>query len=455
MGSRCTFFAAALFLGILVCNGEVSRPPVPEGSGNAAAPGAAASGSGPARGLTNELRQWVGKVASNAAMSAKLAAHVFPGMDTGFIATADVKENETLMEIPFSMMMTPKDATESEIGDYLGNLSTDEVIFMMALFLLHQKATVGSKFHAYARSLPPTAHLPLSWSAGDLETLNGTRLLAHVQQQKELLARNYERIVTPLLADKSRGLSPDDFSLPQLTWALQMVLSRSLTVTYPDGIQLPVMVPVADLFNYAGEGGKIIIDSGASMIKVVAQVPVKAGQQVFTQVDLKSNFDLLALFGFTLPDNQHDTIEMVVQPPRNDPFEAIREGMRRALGLPADHTYTLTRGGSLQGIMLALRVQFLRPSEFDKFAVLEQGKPVSLENELAVMRAILATCKSTLAQFPTTREQDTAALLAEGGLPRNHAFAIIYRMGEKRVLEEAMERIAAAWHAILMHHHLE
>ena len=61
-------------------------------------------------------------------------------------------------------------------------------------------------------------------------------------------------------------------------------------------------------------------------------------------------------------------------------------------------------------------------------------EPISLENEERALKRLHVVCKDTIKDFITTCEQD-AALLSTDKLTFNERNCIIFRMGEKKVLQ--------------------
>jgi hypothetical protein len=71
--------------------------------------------------------------------------------------------------------------------------------------------------------------------------------------------------------------------------------------------------------------------------------------------------------------------------------------------------------------------QTLRPSEFDRYLKIAEGKAVSLRNELDALRTLMLDLRAMLDSFPTSVQQDSELLRREGGLGRRLAFAAAYR----------------------------
>ena len=104
-------------------------------------------------------------------------------------------------------------------------------------------------------------------------------------------------------------------------------------------------------------------------------------------------------------------------------------------------------------LCLALRVQLLKPSELDRYTKIFAGKRISLENELDVMRQLVAACDTLLKMYPTTALEDQKQLQdakAFGALSPRAQTALVLVFGEKRVLHRTVELISHAWSLLLV-----
>lgn len=96
-----------------------------------------------------------------------------------------------------------------------------------------------------------------------------------------------------------------------------------------------------------------------------------------------------------------------------------------------------------------MRIQALKPSEFDSYTKAFQGRPISLRNELEVYRTLMLACQNLVKRYPTTLQQD-AELLGKEDLSSNMRNAIHLRKGEKETLILTMNYIARLWDDFLV-----
>lgn len=78
----------------------------------------------------------------------------------GLVATKNIFNGDELFSIPESLNLSYNAAKSSEIGKYLEGLKP---WVALAIFLLHEKAKVSSKWRPYIDILPEILDLPVFW----------------------------------------------------------------------------------------------------------------------------------------------------------------------------------------------------------------------------------------------------------------------------------------------------
>ena len=154
-------------------------------------------------------------------------------------------------------------------------------------------------------------------------------------------------------------------------------------------------------------------------------------------------------------------------------FTDLKEKMLNQLGLSMNDTYYLRNEdtGLSQNLLRMMRVQMMRPSEFDKFesvllkAQEEQPREkqiVSLRNEHATLKTVVAACDQLLSTYNTTLQEDETILrellsqeeekAKEDEQEQEEARArvrktqiVTLRMSEKRILLTAKARAMQLW----------
>jgi hypothetical protein len=79
----------------------------------------------------------------------------------------------------------------------------------------------------------------------------------------------------------------------------------------------------------------------------------------------------------------------------------------------------------------------------------QHNKPVSLENEFAVLQAVISVCNKALRQLPSSNDEDKE-LLQGTDLSVNARAALQMRIAERTILEDQVRLIAKYWDTVFL-----
>ena len=126
---------------------------------------------------------------------------------------------------------------------------------------------------------------------------------------------------------------------------------------------------------------------------------------------------------YVTTDNPYDYVTMSIRMSEDDPQHGMKMKMLAQLGLDANDTYLLRNDQSEtqmvpEALLRSLRVQLLSWGDAGKWRAVGEGKVVSLENELSVLRTVVGAVDKMLGLYPTTgadarRTKNSAERLAE------------------------------------------
>merc|ERR1712028_330034 len=112
--------------------------------------------------------------------------------------------------------------------------------------------------------------------------------------------------------------------------------------------------------------------------KVLTNQQVNTSQPVKVSIGARSNAQLMLNHGITLDDNEFDQVQLNVQVSEDDPFASVKQKILSQAGFGPDRSFMITKQGLSSDLLAAMRVQALKPSEFDSYQKAFQGKPVTL-----------------------------------------------------------------------------
>ncbi|WQF79126.1 Putative SET domain, rubisco LSMT, substrate-binding domain, SET domain superfamily [Colletotrichum destructivum] len=405
----------------------------------------------------------------------------------GIIATKDIAPETILFTIPRkSIINTETSELPKKIPQvFTGNDGDDEdmenepldswgsLILVMIYEYLQGDA---SPWKPYFEVLPDKFDTLMFWESSDLEWLRGSAVLSKIgKDEADEMFRS--RILSVISANPTiffpQGVAqPSETELLQLAHRMGSIImayafdleneeepeeENEEWVEDRDGKTMLGMVPMADILNADAEFNAHV-NHGEDDLSVVALRPIKAGEEILNYYGPHPNSELLRRYGYVTPKHsRYDVVEI--------PWELVQSILTEQLRLTDDVWKQLA--------------EHVDPEDFEDVFVLERdsGEPDSegrlttpakvqevsaeLEEQLkAVLKAIkkvrgdlipdkrkrdevyqhvvAAALQKLLAQYPTTAEEDET-LLASGNLTSRQRMAVEVRLGEKRLLKEALQ----------------
>lgn len=351
------------------------------------------------------------------------------------------------MEVPKKFWINPDTVLASEIGSVCSGLKPWVTV---ALFLMREKMLGDdSSWKPYIDILPEFTNSTIFWSEEELSELQGSQLMNTTLGVKELVVNEFAKLEEEVIL-RDKKLFPFSITIDDFVWAFGMLRSRAFTRLQGQSL---VLIPLADLINhnpnitaedYAWEVKGAGLFSRELLFSLRNPIPVKAGDQVLIQYDLKKNNAELALdYGFVESRPERNTYTLTLEIPESDPFFGDKLDIAETNGLGEVAYFDITLDQPLPPTMLPyLRLlaiggndAFILESIFSNTVWSQLQLPFSRANEELIYKVIRDTCKSALSGYSTTIEEDEK-LLDEGKLDTRLEIAVRVRLGEKKVLQQ-------------------
>lgn len=352
-----------------------------------------------------------------------------PERGWGLVATADIPPDDVILSVPLPAAITSAGALESE-----WSLSMAEPI----LQALQQRGK--SNLEPWMAILPDHIPLPwLYWRDTEIEALQDPDTV----NEAFLLQQTYSQAL-----ERYGGAHSEE----AIAWALSLVHSRSFISSGAH-----VWVPGVDLCNHTLDPNARVrlrhspgACQGAAATEEVAPPPppepsrfeliageagVAAGQEVTISYGSWPNDVFLLFFGFVPPPGSNPNDAVCLFADVAEVLSFLKNGapvtdadvmaVEEALGAPAaEFERLVVTAEGLDGRVPAAVAAAL--------AAVPSGAGGSVEGVLA------ARCRQMLDAFPTTLEEDAAALAAAAEADGAAGSALRYRMGKKAILGSAL-----------------
>ena len=175
-----------------------------------------------------------------------------PSTDREIYSSSNIDKGEVILTIPRSCILTKRRYEESSFGKLLkesGEVLSNEGSYLVVLLcdaIMKSKTETSDIYDNIITMLPTIQelqHMPLFWSIGDLEELEGSTLMAYLEARKLTIAADYK-----LLCSKSElfkeSISENDFS-----WLYTATTSRIFSFHTATSLEVSLLVPIADMLN--------------------------------------------------------------------------------------------------------------------------------------------------------------------------------------------------------------
>lgn len=371
------------------------------------------------------------------------------GPSNGLIASRPIAKGETAASIPENLWITKTTATQSALGATVADL---EPWLAVALFILQERANPNSQWAPYLATLPAEVASPVAWTDSELEQLIGTQLLATVESYRAFFQQRYQNLQTTLFAANPEIFPPEIFTWDAFLWAACTVRARSHAPL--DGQDL-ALVPLADLIQHARAPatGALwslkaagLFGGGKRSLAMEAERALQQGEPVSMDFGpIRTEGQILLDHGITDVSAAAGSFALTITLPEEDRFFDDKIDILEQAGLQQSNEFVLrAAGGAPESLLPTLRLvniqgadAFLLESIFRNEVWEHMQQPVSEDNEGAVCQSIVDGCVAVLAGYPTSLEEDAAALGAAAPGSKAAA-AIAVRLGEKEALESTL-----------------
>lgn len=420
-----------------------------------------------------DLIKWVRKQGGFVHKAVKIAQYDSNGL--GLMASEEIPRGSDLIVLPHHVPLkfgSLESNHEDDLDSVLVNLArhVPEELWAMklGLKLLQERAKVGSFWWPYVSNLPETYSVPIFFPGEDIKNLQYAPLLHQVNKRCRFLLdfeQECKRALGNLKPDK-HPFGGQEVDASALGWAMSAVSSRAFRLyggKRPDGTHtdIPMMLPLIDMCNHSFNPNARIVqeqDTGEMKIqvKVVADTEIKQDDPLLLNYGFLSNDLFLLDYGFVIPSNPYDCIELKydgafldaasmaagVSSPNFSAPAPWQEQILCQLNLAGEAPdLKVSLGGPeiVEGRLLAALRVFLASDmeavqnyDLKTLKSLAAEAPLGIAIEVAALRTTIALCVIALGHFPT-KIMDDESLLKQGASGSTE-LAIQFRIQKKSVI---------------------
>ncbi|KAG9453734.1 hypothetical protein H6P81_006638 [Aristolochia fimbriata] len=224
-----------------------------------------------------------------------------------------IKAGDCILRVPYGVQISPENI-DPEIK-MLVNDDLSNVAKLAAVLLAEQKIGQSSEWATYVNSLPQPGELnsTVFWSGDELEMIRQSHVYQETICHQANIENEYLKIrrVIELFPQRFSGVTLDDFM-----HAYALVASRAWGTS--KGLSL---IPFADFLNHDGLSDSVLLgDEDKEISEVIADRDYAVGEEVFIRYGKYSNATLMLDFGFALPHNIFDQVQIWMAVSEQDPL---------------------------------------------------------------------------------------------------------------------------------------
>ena len=365
---------------------------------------------------------------------------------------AEIDEDEIVIQISLKCLITVEMGKDTSIGRAIlaSNIDLDapKHIFLM-IFMLIDRKNPNSFFKPYYDILPPTLHnMPIFWREDELALLKGSYLLQQIEERNIAIKNDYDAIcsIAPDLATVC--------TLEEFKWARMCVCSRNFGIIV-NGIKTAALVPYADMLNhYRPRETKWQFDDSLQGFTIIALQSLGNGVQVYDSYGQKCNHRFLLNYGFSVENNVEpdgfcpNEVPILLEFNRNDQLYEQKYFLGKTDGIFPNKRIRVCVGDNENSRSLFAMLRLIEADQREWAQMMSDASnnmrfpsmrsttfALNIVNEIRVMKHLRNLIEQYLSEYPTTYEEDCAALASNTVEPfSNERHVIIQVKGEKEVL---------------------
>ncbi|KAG6546684.1 hypothetical protein Mapa_011873 [Marchantia paleacea] len=245
-------------------------------------------------------------------------------------ATRPIQAGERVLRVSRDLLITP-DKLPKEVTKLLPQDVSEWA--RLALFLLaEQHKGQESTWSPYISCLPPLGaiHSTVFWKKEELELVRHSSLHRETVQRKAIIGAEFAAVQPAL--QRCTHIFGERIAQTDFKHAYATVCSRAWGI---EALQTLALVPFVDFFNHESYCQALLsYDEEQGYAEVIADRDYAVGSQVVLSYGRLPNSILALDFGFTLPENPHDQVEVWMGVSRRDELRKLKLQLLHAHDMP-------------------------------------------------------------------------------------------------------------------------
>mmetsp|Transcript_3718 Transcript_3718/g.5072 ORF Transcript_3718/g.5072 Transcript_3718/m.5072 type:complete len:603 (+) Transcript_3718:247-2055(+) len=368
----------------------------------------------------------------------------------GVHSLCKIPSNDCVLYVPLKYLMTNEVAMESEIGKAIQKSGYEmrSEHSWLAVYLIQEKHKAAKSFwKPYIDILPDKyGNMPMLFGDVYKQHLEGSYALTMADNRMNSLRAEYEGICAACPAFRK-------YMFLEFVWGRLAVITRIFGLNI-HGKKTSALVPYADMLNHiTDKQTDWQYDDKRKGYTMITNRAVARGEQIFDSYGRKCNGRYFVNYGFTIDNNfiDNDAVFKVRLPP-SDPHYGMKlkylhgQPMREFQVPPTYSEDVSVLSENMKPRNMFSFFRFLHARDKELFMVssvdgyqIKDINPISIRNEIEVLKHIQVVARESLKKFPSDMKLDHQLLKVNKFMDMNHRNCVMMRCGEKETLHWYMD----------------
>ena len=320
------------------------------------------------------------------------------------LSSNNISMHDKILRIPLKCLITTELGKETNIGKEILEkgiqlISNHNWITFVLLETFRDK---DSYFYSYVGIMPKEFNtVPINFSEYYIKKLSGSQCIECIDNKKNLLMGDYINLRKNI--DSFRNYNYNDYF-----WARTVVITRIYGIII-NGQKTQALVPFADMLNHKTDSKtRWTFNDKDKFFEITSNGSILKDCPITDSYGYKCNSRFFVNYGFVLDNNIDNKSEFIIDLNSND-FNLVNLKFK----LNTSYKFgTLTKCyNDFVNFLSIIRYYICEDIELIKNPLSNFLIPISIENEILVLKHLLRICIKHLKQYSSSLKEDSNVLL--------------------------------------------
>ena len=321
------------------------------------------------------------------------------------LSSNNILMDDKILRIPLKCLITTELGKETNIGKEV--LEKDIKLFSnhnwITFVLLETFRDKDSYFYSYVDIMPKEFNnVPINFSEYYIKKLSGSQCIENIDNKRKSLMVDYVNLKKNI--DSFRNYNYNDY-----VWARTVVITRIYGIII-NNKKTQALVPFADMLNHKiYPKTRWTFNDKDKFFEIISKGSILKDSPISDSYGCKCNSRFFVNYGFVLDSNIDNESEFIIDLNSND-FNLVN--LKAKLQYPSYKFGTLIKSyNNFVNFLSIIRYYICEDIELIKKPLSNFLVPISIENEILVLKHLLCICIKHLKKYSSSLKEDSNVLL--------------------------------------------